>query len=337
MDKRIKYNNNKNSTLSNKLNSSINPIKLTSPLLIKDLENTTVVNFTYNGSVINQTTPDANKTVAVNYTFKDVGVKTVNINYPILMGNNITLTVDVLKDNVGMEIMNINETKSAGKLNVEVFIKDSKNNTVNDGFIIFKINGKTIKEQYNSSKTLKVAVVDGCAKLSYNLYNFDNKTVLGCGVYNLEVKYISENYNTQSANKTLNLVKTKLGDNQLGPIRVKVNENAKIKMTLTDEFGNFLKGENTVIIRINGRTQIRQEIKNGKLDVILDTANFSAKKYTINMAISSNNRYEDVYRIPTTLTIIKRNAILNIDNTTTHTNGKTTNTCNSERYRWNSS
>ena len=132
-------------------------------------------------------------------------------------------------------------------------------------------------------------------------------------------------------------MKTKLGDNQLGPIRVKVNENAKIKMTLTDEFGNFLKGENTVIIRINGRTQIRQEIKNGKLDVILDTANFSAKKYTINMAISSNNRYEDVYRIPTTLTIIKRNAILNIDNTTTHTNGKTTNTCNSERYRWNSS
>lgn len=114
-------------------------------------------------------------------------------------------------------------------------------------------------------------------------------------------------------------------------------KNAKIKMTLTDEFGNFLKGENTVIIRINGRTQIRQEIKNGKLDVILDTANFSAKKYTINMAISSNNRYEDVYRIPTTLTIIKRNAILNIDNTTTHTNGKTTNTCNSERYRWNSS
>ena len=91
------------------------------------------------------------------------------------MGNNITLTVDVLKDNVSMEIMNINETKSAGKLNVEVFIKDSKNNTVNDGFIIFKINGKTIKEQYNSSKTLKVAVVDGCAKLSYNLYNFDNK------------------------------------------------------------------------------------------------------------------------------------------------------------------
>ena len=191
---------------------------------------------------------------------------------------------------------------------------------------------------YSKIESSLTAIDYASSTATQNVFKTANGRSLG-DTANDGIVYGNKIYLAVDQSNTIEVIdkKTKLGDNQLGPIRVKVNENAKIKMTLTDEFGNFLKGENTVIIRINGRTQIRQEIKNGKLDVILDTANFSAKKYTINMAISSNNRYEDVYRIPTTLTIIKRNAILNIDNTTTHTNGKTTNTCNSERYRWNSS
>ncbi len=198
------------------------------------------------------------------------------------VGTNINTTLLVNKKDVSLKIISEDEFKTGDTLRVLVLVSEG-NERVNEGTVIFKINGKTLKD--NEGNNIQSNVTDGIATLIYNLSDMGVKT------YNITAVYIdSTYYNRAEATSTFTIVKTNTHV-QAEPVDVIEGSNATLKAVILDENNEPISRNMKVSIKIDGRTYIQTIVTDGLLNITIPTSNLNSNEYTVSIVVGENSRY----------------------------------------------
>ena len=196
--------------------------------------------------------------------------------------SNTSITIDPV-------ILNANKTATI-TAKVTAVGSDS---IVNEGKVVFKLNGKTLKDE--NGKVIYVKVVDGVASIEYsfaNLSSFDNlnitATYSGSSIYNSSK---SESVQVQKPEDISSTVIT------VDDITAKSGDVITINATIKDLGGNNLQS-GKVVFKINGKTVkdtngkvVYANIVDGKVSIEYDTSSLKVRNYTISVIMVANNFY----------------------------------------------
>ena len=235
-----------------------------------------------------------------------IGTHTIKIEYNDPTGQYQTITqnttIEVKQLNTNIKQITINPTNitSGDTITITTTITDEKGNNVEDGYLVYRLNGQTLK---NNSTTITGTVINGRATINYTLpAGQSGKT------YNLTVKYTSSsnNYNTTSTDTNITVNKSPININ-ITNARIEDNK-IIVNATLTDKNGNLLVGTNTYSFKISGLTL---KDNTGK------TITINGKDGKLNTEISLPSTLQTI-KGTKQLTIItgERNAYLSLKTTT---------------------
>ena len=186
---------------------------------------------------------------------------------------NTTITINPIQSSVGSIVK------------ISANIKDQNGKAVNDGRVIFKINGKTLQDEYNN--ILYALVSNGAASINYKVKEawLKNTTTIQV-TYSGSQKYASSKVNSSTA---LNIAKGKATltlDKK--NITAKAGETITLRAKVLDSNGNRINSSQ-VIFKLNGKTltdkngkQLKAKVVDG--DAILKytiPTNYSAKTYNL--------------------------------------------------------
>ncbi|MDD6534217.1 MAG: Ig-like domain-containing protein [Methanosphaera sp.] len=230
--------------------------------------------------------------------------------------NNKTIETKVIVENRNaiIDIVGVNTPYAISDLFINTTIVDEDGSIIKDGVVIFKINGKTLKDANN--ETVRISVHDGVANIKYLL-----PSSIGGARYNVTAVFSNKYYNRAEDNDNLTILKYAIENKTFDPIVIKTHQNATINMTLKDEFGNTIVTETNVTIKINNKTFTKTTIKDGVLNIELDVENLKANNYTIDVIYGENQIYlrgENSIQ----LNIVNRSVTIDLDTNATHTNGQ---------------
>ena len=268
------YNISGNTYLNNRLNNSIktsivnNTIRV--QVKLRDIYNSTV----YNGSVVLYSNGRMNNNASLTNGVANVDVLTKNV---YKTNNNMTLnyvsldkhylnTTTNFKYNSNftsyVTVNNINDVTAGCILTVNANILDKNGKPINEGHVIFKYNGLTIRD--NNSQTVKVDVKNGKVTYKYAIAN-NTKTsnatmeVVYTGTARYEESRMMKDF------KVINKATIVVTTNQT---TVKMDE--KIKFIATVKWDSKVVTKGFVIFKINGVTvkdaknnTVKAYLKNG--------------------------------------------------------------------------
>ena len=252
--------------------------------------------------------------------------------------NSIKNIIDQLKFNS----IKINATSTSGilgeKLTLKATVTDGLNKKVNEGKVIFKINGRTLKDNgklTGSSNPLKVNVVNGVATATINL-DLDMKSAtnyvvsyLGTKNYNVSVSNQAKiQVNKRNATITVSTNKKTIKQGQVLTLTAKVYDttNGKKSTNLTkydDQYvlfkinGITLKDAKGQVLKakiINGVAKVNYTVPLG-LSGVTDTKSMTIKNHTI-LAQLNNKNYQDNIRNTTTFQVERSNITMTITGVT---------------------
>ena len=170
-------------------------------------------------------------------------------------------------------------------LDINSKVVNSDGSSVNSGFVIYKINGCTLKDENN--RTITKDVVNGNVKFRYILPEY-----IHAMKYDITVKYVNNNYELSESTKQIEVNKYALEDLKVRDMVVRRFEDLHINMTIKDAFGDVIKTPSIVTIKINNRTQMRCNVTGGHLDVKLSTSKLLNDNYTVSVIYEKNNIYK---------------------------------------------
>ena len=161
---------------------------------------------------------------------------------------------------------------------------------VNEGSVVFKINGITIGISNVTNNT---------ASITYDISG------LSANTYSIYAKYTDGiSFSSSNTTSTLKIVKR--------PIMMSVSNktvysytNATLTATIVDKLMNDYISEGVVVFKLNGITVGTADIINGKANLIYDVSSLSPKNYTIS-AIYGGSKLSYDKQVIGTLNIIKR-------------------------------
>ena len=260
-----------------------------------------------------QTLKDANNKVIKAKVVN--GIATYTYTLPYIWRNNFTYTAkyvgnEYYKDATSTEsrintnLVRLNPTvnsRYANRLQITTNVNFISNNSkVNEGVLIYKINGVTLKDDKNN--IIKTAVKDGTSTLTLDKRYSPNN-------YTLTVSYIRSNYR-QNLNKafTITPITTKI---ILNPVTTK-SAIAKVTGQLIDDNNMKVSGITKACVKINGLTLkdsnnkvILFKIENGTInfDITLPN-NLKAKTYNLILQTQEHKAYLAT-NAKTTLTVQK--------------------------------
>jgi hypothetical protein len=265
--------------------------------------------FKINGQTLKDATNKVIKAKVVN------GIATYTYTLPYIWRNNFTYTAkyvgnEYYKDATSTEsrinanLVRLNPTvnsRYANRLQITTNVNFISNNSkVNEGVLIYKINGVTLKDDKNN--IIKTAVKDGTSTLTLDKRYSPNN-------YTLTVSYIRSNYR-QNLNKafTITPITTKI---TLNPVTTK-SAIAKVTGQLIDDNNMKVSGITKACVKINGLTLkdsnnkvILFKIENGTInfDITLPN-NLKAKTYNLILQTQEHKAYLAT-NAKTTLTVQK--------------------------------
>jgi hypothetical protein len=258
------------------------------------IDNDTIISTTATDGVINTIIPTSELTDGI-YDLKIVIKESDFYNE----GSNTTnLNIELRDATVSIEPIN------PVKVGESVLIKTkvTENDTlINQGNIIYKINGKTLKDENNNPKI--VAVEDGYALLNYTPED------IGFGSYDLTAIFIDRSYNRAVDETELKIIRldTQVLSNNI--TIYKGTNSTNLEATIIDENNKLVNGVK-VAVKINDITVTHLVSKDGIIQTTLDTS-FEEGNYTITIIAGENSIYSSS-NIKTTLEIIKRNTTTTI-------------------------
>ncbi|PWL07993.1 hypothetical protein [Methanosphaera cuniculi] len=229
----------------------------------------------------------------LNVTLKTDTFKNKNYEITIVVGETGYYTRAEIKQQltiqkIQLETLKITTTTkySYDNLIVNVKIQDKQANLVNNGYVIFKVDGLTLKDATGNS--IKVKVENGTAILNIT------KT-LTTRQHNLTVVYDGENIYEQTR-ETINFTikKRALQNITINNITQLKGQNTKINITLKDQFNEQIKGETKIAVKINEKTSTQTTIKDGQLEIEIPTEKLNQKTYPITIKIEENHEYKSL-------------------------------------------
>ena len=257
--------------------------------------------------------------------------------------NNSTATINItVKNKINTQTITSPVTGVIGeKLSIKATVTDINNNKVNEGNLIFKLNGVTIKDNgklTGSSNPLKVKVVNGLAtvviipdldmrnanKLTAHYIGTSNYNASASGIAKIQISQrnasiiVSSNVKTIKQGQVLTIT-AKVYDTTNGKqsthltvyndqfVYFKVNG-----ITLKDSKGNMLK-----VKVVNGMATINYTIPLG-LSCVTDGKSMTPKNHTI-LAGFYNKNYQENIRNTSYFQVERSNITITISNATINT------------------
>ena len=154
-------------------------------------------------------------------------------------------------------------TAKAGQtITLRAKILDTNGDRINNDKVVFKINGKTLKDK--NGNTLYAKVKDGEAILTYTIPpTYSAKT------YTLTAVFGGNYYQRTETNGSIKLEKKAV---LITPDSITTkNKKTTIKATITDETGKLLVTSTKLAFKVNGKTINNANSKNGKIDLSFTT------------------------------------------------------------------
>ena len=256
-------------------------------------------------------TVDLSRTNTFNYTATRTTTipKTLIISYIDPTGRYIaeetTTTLQVYKQNVTVTF-NTLEIESNTTTTITAYLNDTLGNQVTGGKIVFKVNGKTIKD--DNGKVIYVKVSDGIASVDINIpENWTGKELNITVVYSGSTKYNDARENTTTTVKHISKGITLTITPLEGEVQQKTNITLRAKVTRNDN--TITKGK--IIFKINGKTikdsngkVIYLQIdENGEVSLNYNISNLKAGPHIIEATFIASNY--DKITSNTTMTIVK--------------------------------
>ncbi|WP_323737585.1 hypothetical protein PXD04_11110 (plasmid) [Methanosphaera sp. ISO3-F5] len=155
-------------------------------------------------------------------------------------------------------------TAKAGQtITLRAKILDTNGGRVNNDKVVFKINGKTLKDK--NGNTLYAKVKDGEAILSYTI-----PSTYSAKTYTLTAVFGGNYYQRTETNGSIKLEKKAV---LITPDSITTkNKKTTIKATITDETGKLLVTSTKLAFKVNGKTLLNNVTsKNGKIDLSFTT------------------------------------------------------------------
>lgn len=289
------------------------------------VDNNTII--TTQRSNINVTNT-SNASITNNYIVNNdtgIGDYAVTSNYPDTFVENNTPISPVVKDyeeqiekllnpdtvNTTIIITPI-DAQVGQTINLTATITAADNQPVNGGKVVFKVNGQTVKDQYN--QPLYAYVSEGTATASYTVptnWAKENSTIEA--VYSGDRTHESSRITqTDILNITKGTATITLDETE---ITAKPGENIKVVAKVSDSFNNTING-GKLLYKLNGITIATSEVTDG-ISVLTYTIpnNYSAKTYTLTVDYIA--KYYDRTSTNATVTLEKKQSIITIDEVTT--------------------
>jgi len=229
-------------------------------------------------------------------------------------GRNTSTDINITARNATM-IVTAPDTYVNGTLDLTATVTDQNGKPVNMGYVIFKFNGKTLRD--TNGKTLTAEVVNGVAHAVYQLpFNY--------GAYERNITAV---FTHKAYNKIQNTTKTKLM-----PIPIIISSsNVQIKdeytrPTITAQVYNRFNGARVtgtqkVSIKFDGRSYTAT-MKNGIINETLPIDIYRGGQHTVELTIGASSQY-DTLRTNITSPITQKYTVKTTNITTTIT-GTTT-------------
>ena len=244
---------------NNTVNSGKVIIKINGKTL-KDNEGKTVYIKVKNGTaVFNYKIPTSNinSNISAVYSGNDkyLSSRTDNISM------NLTLPADEIK-------ITVEKTPKKGQNTIlTATLVSNNNNKLDEGYVLFKINGITLKDTHN--KTLLVNVYNNTAVLNCTL------PILNTNNYNITAVYVNQNYRLENSS----IIEVSKVKSNITIINLETDKNTKktvINATLTDEYQQPIKVNTKVVIKINGLSIDSFKISDGMINRTLNYSNIKS-------------------------------------------------------------
>ncbi|MDO5851479.1 MAG: Ig-like domain-containing protein [Methanobacteriaceae archaeon] len=246
---------------------------------IKDNNNTPIKVQVINGTATLQyTIPDG--WVNKNYTI--TAVYAGNNKYNSITSTNASLTIT---KRIGtITLLNSNRTSKAGNTIQLITQVSEKNTLLNEGCVIFKINGKTIVD--TNGKAIQTKVINGIAILNYTIpKDFSAKE------YNITSAYISNIYERAEAKNILTITKINTHINT-NPIMATKGTQTTINATILNENNIPVTGTTKISIKFNGKTITTMNVTNGIINYNYTIpTNYNKGYYNLTIIAGENSRY----------------------------------------------
>ncbi|OED29638.1 hypothetical protein NL43_07205 [Methanosphaera sp. WGK6] len=280
-------------------------ITLTTNEIYNTTPNTGIINIIDNNEVVATATVTGG-VAQVTYIPQTIGTKTLEIQYTDETHSFITktITTEVTIEQV-TTIITVNPVNAriSDIINITATINTDSNMPVNGGRVVFKVNGKTLRD--SDGNIIYVTVKDSKAVIT----NFTVPKSWTNPEYKISAVYSgnSECISSRSSNSTLTIEK-RSAKLELKQVTAKAGQTIKLSVKITDNNENVNNGK--VVFKLNGKT-LRDENGNNIYAVVEDSVatieytlptKIAAKNYKLT-AVFASGIYERV-DINSTLTII---------------------------------
>ena len=212
-----------------------------------------------------------NGIAAINYKVQNVWMKNTTYIEAVYSGTrkfhdssiNATNILNITKGIVTLTLDKTNITAKAGQtITLRAKVVDSNGDRINTDKVIFKLNGKTLKD--SEGNTLYAQVIDGDAVVEYTI-----PTTYNVKTYTITAVYGLNYYERTETNGTLTLEKKGIIINT-DSIKT-ADGKTTIKATITDETGELLVSSTKLAFKANGKTILNNVTSNkGKIDISFD-------------------------------------------------------------------
>ena len=162
---------------------------------------------------------------------------------------------------------------------------------INEGVMIFKVNGVTIKDK--NDKVIQVNVTNNSATCTFTIPDgWSAKPIKVTAVYS------NKNFERLENNTYFNITRT---TPRFNITYVKLTSNSiRVKGKLLDSYGHYVRGVNTIVIKVNSLTLKRDNdkpkvfvVENGIIDIDYSLLiNLKKAEYTLDFVTGERNAYE---------------------------------------------
>lgn len=176
------------------------------------------------------------------------------------------------------------ETK-ATYVNLSAKVTDG-NTKVNDGYLIYKLNGKTLLDSKN--QTIMTPVKNGESSYLHKL-----KPGMSAKNYTITYAFLKSNtYNRTEQKAKIILLKSNINTN-LKDVTVAQGQNLTLSSKFVDEFGQDLNRVTKMAIKISGKTNQIFNITNGNFQTTLKTDTLRKGDYKLTVIAGENNAHKE--------------------------------------------
>ena len=174
-------------------------------------------------------------------------------------------------------------TKTGSTITLTSYLTSDDKTLVTNGRVVFKLNGKTLKDEFGN--ILYGSVTNGMASITYSLPN-----TMAAKEYILTAVAAGHNYDRIETNTTFTVEKQNT-QVILNPQHVKRSNKTQITAQIIDETGNFVTGTTKVAIKLNNKTIAHTTASNGILNTTLDLSIYKQSYFDLTIVAGENNLY----------------------------------------------